>query len=116
MTVSAHDAAASLHVRERDLVRQVEERAASLRALFPEAAQCLRGMGATEVWAFGSLVVGDAHGGSDVDLAVAGLSADGYATALGVMSRLFPADVHLVRMERASASLTERIRREGKSL
>ncbi len=69
--------------------------------------------GATEVWLFGSLCTGDVHGGSDVDLAVRGLSPADHMRAWAAVDRFDDAVVDLVLLEEAPPSLVERIIAEG---
>lgn len=76
----------------------------------------LHDRGAVEVWLFGSLATAHVHPGSDVDLAVLGLPATSYFTALADLMELFGTPVDLVRIEEAPTSLRERIAREGRLL
>ena len=109
-------AAASLRARDRARAREAHARAEVLRALLPQAAATLRELGAKQIWAFGSLVNGNVHPGSDMDLAVLGLSGEAWASALGRLSQLVPAEVDLVRIESATPSFADRIRCEGRVL
>jgi predicted nucleotidyltransferase len=114
--VSLHAAAASFRARAHAQAEGDEARAEGLRRLYPEIARALQDLGATEVWAFGSLVHGDVHARSDVDIAVRGLDSATFAEALGVMSRLVPAEFDLVRLEAAPPGLVARIVAEARRL
>ena len=86
-----------------------------LRQAIPAAAAMLRSrFGVTRVLLFGSLVTGDVHAESDIDLAVEGLAPERYFEALGELFRTLPANVDLVRLEEASSSLGDRIAAEGR--
>jgi hypothetical protein len=96
---------------------RAEERAARLLALLPQARDLLIARhGARTVRLFGSLAVGDFTEHSDVDLAVEGLDGSRYFAALSELMTLFGGPVDLVPMERAAASLRDRIAVEGKPL
>lgn len=116
--MSVSPTSAARHLRSLESQRRAvdEARADGLRTLLPQAADLLRALGATEVWAFGSLVAGGVHADSDVDLAVAGLDDSGWARALGALDALIPAPVDLVLLERATPGFASRIRREGQAL
>lgn len=116
MAVEPAVAAAHLAARARAERAVASARAERLRALFPQAAAALRGLGAREVWAFGSLVWGEPHEESDVDLAVSGVSAEAFVAALGELARIFPCDVDLVSLERIGEGFATRIRTEGVAL
>ena len=89
-------------------------RAQGLRQKLPAGAALLRAHGATRVVLFGSLARdGAAHGASDVDLAVWGLDGSTYFRVLAELAELLGTDVDLVEMEKASASLRERVARDG---
>lgn len=113
ISVSPATAAATLRAQRDAELRAASIRADTLRALFPAAAAVLYGLGATRVWAFGSLVDGVPHERSDVDLAVAGLPGEAFAAALGKLSRLFPCEVDLFAVERAAPTFADRIVSEG---
>lgn len=116
MAVSPASAAATLRAQGLRKAEVAAARAARLSALLPDAAAILRELGATHVWAFGSLVHGDPHEESDVDLATTGLSGGAFVTGLGRLSLLFPADVDLVRLESAAESFAARVQTEGRAL
>jgi predicted nucleotidyltransferase len=63
------------------------------------AAHLLRSMGATEVFVFGSAVKGGLRPGSDVDLAVTGLPANLYFSAVSKASSLLGREVDLVHLD-----------------
>lgn len=75
-----------------------------------------REFGATEVILFGSLVEGDPHAGSDVDLAVRGIPPDRYFEALARAADMLGCDVDLVELESARPSLRSRIDETGVAL
>jgi len=95
------------------VTRELEEaarRADALRAKAHEAAQILRGFGATGIWLFGSLAWGEPHQGSDVDLLVEGVPAATWADAVRAVERLFAgAHVDALRAEDAPRSLVDRV-------
>lgn len=105
-------------LRDRDAAARARasERAEGLRHLLPEAVAALRAFGARRIRLFGSLVSGDVHESSDVDLAVEGLSAERHQEALTALMVLFPCDVDLVRLEGAPEALRSRIAAEGRDL
>ncbi|HYV45203.1 MAG TPA: nucleotidyltransferase domain-containing protein [Myxococcaceae bacterium] len=102
------------------VTRELEEatqRADALRATAGEAAQILRGFGATGVWLFGSLAWGEPHQGSDVDLLVEGVPAASWLDAVRAAERLFAgAQVDALRSEDSPRSLVDRVRAEGARL
>lgn len=101
--------------RRRDVLAL--ECAARLRAQVADAAEVLNDrFGATEVWRFGSLTTGAVHADSDVNLGVRGISAAEHMRAWAAVDRFEDAEVDLVRLEEAPASLVARISREGKRL
>jgi len=71
--------------------------------------------GAKRVWLFGSLAEGLFWEGSDIDLAVEGLSSEVYFAALSEIWRLLPGgmELDLIPLEDAYESLRERILKEG---
>jgi predicted nucleotidyltransferase len=106
------------HMRRRAAKRaeKSRQRAAALACHLEAARDRLLELGASRVILFGSLAAGTAHEASDVDLAVAGLPAEVYFTALGELMTLFCAPVDLVRIEEACPSLADRIAAEGQQL
>jgi predicted nucleotidyltransferase len=84
-----------------------------LRELLPAAVAALREHGAQKVILFGSLATGRTTGGSDIDLAVEGLAAERYFSALADVMAAVVGPVDLVRLEEAPASLVDRIAAEG---
>lgn len=89
-------------------------RAQALRAEVPEIARWLTGRGATKVVLFGSLATGKPpHRGTDIDLAVLGMSEDEVAEALLELEPRLGAKVDLVRLETASPSMQRRIETDG---
>ena len=63
------------------------------------AADLLRRLGATEVFIFGSAIRGELRPDSDVDLAVIGLPAQAYFTAISKASDLLGRPVDLVDLD-----------------
>lgn len=100
--------------RQRREAAAASARGAALRAKAREVADVLRReFGATEVILFGSLVEGDVHACSDVDLAVRGLPPGRYFEALARAADLLGCDVDLVDLESARPSLRSRIDETG---
>jgi predicted nucleotidyltransferase len=88
-----------------DAARGAARRAASL---------LVEAFGVQEVWLFGSLATGGPrHAGFDIDLAVTGLDAARYFTALSRIGELTDVPADLVTLESCSPALRERIREEG---
>ncbi len=63
------------------------------------AARLLRGMGASQVFFFGSFARGELRPGSDIDLAVSGLPAMVYFSAVSRASDLFGRPVDLLDLD-----------------
>jgi predicted nucleotidyltransferase len=63
------------------------------------AANLLRSMGASEVFIFGSFTKGSLRPGSDVDMAVTGLPAQVYFSAVSKASDIFRRPVDLVDLD-----------------
>lgn len=74
--------------------------------------------GVKKVWLFGSLAEGLFWEGSDIDLAVEGLSSEVYFAALSEIWRLLPGgmELDLIPLEDAYESLRERVLKEGEIL
>ncbi len=66
------------------------------------AADLLRGMGATEVFVFGSAAKGELRPDSDVDMAVSGLPASVYFSAVSRASDILGRPVDLVDLDDAT--------------
>lgn len=66
------------------------------------AAALLRGMGATEVYVFGSAAKGELRPDSDVDMAVSGLPEEVYFAAVSRASDIFGRPVDLVDLDDAT--------------
>jgi uncharacterized protein len=106
-------------LRERSAERQARAdlRARRLRELLPRAAGLLVDRyQARRVLLFGSLALGGHSERSDVDLAVEGMPASLYFSALADLMALFGGPVDLVRIEEAVPSLRVAIEQEGKTL
>ncbi|MEQ1912488.1 MAG: nucleotidyltransferase domain-containing protein [Vicinamibacterales bacterium] len=117
MRVTVEQMASTLRRRAAARAARASSRAEALLAHMPEARNLLRARyGATSVWLFGSLAVGNYRDTSDVDIAVTGLASVDYFAALTDLMNLFAVPVDLVRLEEASSSLKERILAEGRRL
>jgi predicted nucleotidyltransferase len=92
------------------------QRATALRQNLAEAAALLRSAGASRVVLFGSLVVGEPHAGSDVDLAAEGLPRTRLFELQAELMELFGTHVDLVLLEDAPESLRSSIAAEGEEL
>ncbi len=115
--VRAEDLAQTLRARSAERGARAKLRADRLRALLPQAASLLtKRYGASQVALFGSLAEETFSEESDVDLAVLGMPAAGYFSALADLMELFGGPVDLVRVEDAAPSLRAHIEEEGKTL
>jgi predicted nucleotidyltransferase len=85
-------------------------------AKLPHAVAFLRGLGAQQVWLFGSLVTGTTHGQSDVDLMVAGLPASERTKAWLELEEFFGASVDLVPEEVTSSAFRNAVHRWGREI
>lgn len=113
MAVTVRRTRAHLRRRSDEEQRAAEARLHDLEDALPVAVAILRELGAERVWCFGSLAAGDVHAGSDLDLAVCGLSPSTWVEASGRLSRQVPVTVELVRLEDAPPTLRDRILDEG---
>lgn len=103
--------------RERRKAAAVATRVAERREALGEVASILvEEFGATEVILFGSMVEGDVHAASDVDLGVRGLSPHRYFDAVARVTQLLACDVDLVELETARPSLRAHIVETGQVL
>jgi predicted nucleotidyltransferase len=68
-------------------------------ALLTAAASLLRSMGASQVFVFGSLAAGELRPDSDIDVAVSGLPARVYFSAVSKLSDLFERPVDLLDLD-----------------
>ena len=114
--VSSADILATLARRASDERARAAGRARTQLAKVDAAKGLLEQHGARRVWLFGSLARGDVRRDSDVDLAVEGLPASAYFSALAALMDLFGGRVDFVRVEEAGDSLRACIRDEGKAL
>lgn len=80
--------------------------------LIATAAAILREEGASEVYVFGSMARGDARAGSDLDIAVSGLSSDRIIRALMRLHSETGRMADLVQMER-DAAFVDYLRSKG---
>lgn len=90
MAVSPAAAAGSLRARDRARASEAHARAEVAAPCSLRPPRRWGGVGAKQNWAFGSLVNGNVHPGSDRDVAVLGLSRETWASALGRLSQLVP--------------------------
>ncbi len=67
--------------------------------LLTAAASLLRSMGASQVFAFGSFMSGELRLESDIDIAVSGLPAKVYFSAVSKLSDLFERPVDLLDLD-----------------
>lgn len=105
--------------RQLDEARRSDRRrrAAMVRSRLPEVVRRLTvELGATKVVLFGSLLRGELHEGSDVDLAVEGLAAGTYFHAVDRAAEAAGVPVDLVPLEEASPELRALIEEEGEVL
>jgi predicted nucleotidyltransferase len=117
MGTTAEQVLRTLRERERARQQAAHERAQRLAGVLPELkALLVERFGARRIWLFGSLALGTAHLGSDIDLATEGLPPERYFEALAEAMRIARADVDLVRLEEAPQSLRERVAEEGREL
>lgn len=116
--VDVHQAAATYRARVEAEQARLARRADALRAAVEVVAAELRArFGVGRVVLFGSLARGDHGAGSDVDLAVSGLSNEDYWSALATASRVLGTDaIDLVRLEEAMPALLETLDYEGVAL
>jgi predicted nucleotidyltransferase len=70
-----------------------------IKVLLERGADLLRAAGAREVYVFGSVAAGAAHGRSDVDLAVVGLPPESFFVAMARLVDLFDRNVDLVDLD-----------------
>lgn len=107
----------SLQQRDREIRAARRDRAAIVEQRLSDIVRRLVDtFGVTKVVLFGSLLTGELHDGSDLDLAVKGLAPAEYWRAIDVATETAGIPVDLVRLEEARDSLTERIQREGRVL
>lgn len=106
--------AALYREREQARLAALAGRAGELRAKLPEAAALLRAeFGAGRVGVFGSLARGDFAEASNVDLYVDRVAPGHYFQAIAALVALLDADVDLIELDRAPASLRDHIAEEG---
>lgn len=116
VVVTLEDMRRTVAAREAEVKRAVAAEVARLRAALPGVVAHLEGLGATQVYLFGSLASGRFRQDSDVDLAVRGLD---WRTVLreGVRcAGLLDRHVDLVMLEEAPPSLVEGVEATGERL
>lgn len=103
------------HRRRAESVRCARRaKAAEVRErLRPAVAALVREFGVTEVFLFGSLLSGELHDRSDVDIAVVGLGDDDYFAAVHLLATSLRVPVDLVPLEGAPETLRARVIDEG---
>jgi len=83
-----------------------------LRGLIQQAAAALKGVGAREVYVFGSAATGRMHDGSDLDLAVTGLPPERFFEAMGKAGDILGRPLDLVDLDEDNP-FTRYLREEG---
>jgi predicted nucleotidyltransferase len=86
--------------------------ATTLSEAIRAAARVLREQGAREVYLFGSAATGRLRDGSDVDLAVAGLSPERFFRAMGLAADLLDRPLSLVDLDE-DTPFTRYLKAEG---
>jgi predicted nucleotidyltransferase len=116
--VSVRPEEAVLRLRARYEHPSSEDLAATRTALglLPRLAAGLREVGAGRVILFGSLALGTFHAGSDIDLAVGGLTERELARLERELSTLAGIAVELVNLDIASPGIRRHIDRRGREL
>jgi predicted nucleotidyltransferase len=114
ITVTPADTARVIVARFARAQGERAARTAAIRAqVFQEVLPAAQALGAGRVFLFGSFAWGEPHAGSDVDLAVEGLSAAGCdALAAALLFRL-DAPIDVVPLNGAAAGLRDRVLAEG---
>ena len=103
----------TLELREPDR-RTLAERKTALLEKARCACEYLRGLGAGEVYVFGSITRDDFHLHSDVDIAVAGLPFEHiYSVESRIEDILGTEEFHLVYLEYAKEHVRNRILEQG---
>jgi len=106
MAITAREAVAILRERLARTLPDREMWSARIRARVPAVLDVLvREFRVRRVVLFGSVAAGMAHAGSDIDLAVEGLSPADYFRALARAGDVAGRDVDLVRLEEVSGPL-----------
>ncbi len=114
MPVTPADTRAYLLATARQRETAARRRAEELRERLASVAPAIRSAsGASAVIRFGSFARGQAHEGSDVDMAVCGASGATDGDVLRACATAFDYDVHLVHLEHAPPSPRARIEAEG---
>lgn len=99
--------------------RRLEEEMLRLRRIqlvekVKECAIAIKRIGGKRVILFGSLATGRFHRGSDVDIAVDGLSSKAYFKAIGLIEEILgDISFDLVDMEEMLPTVRQKIEREG---
>lgn len=116
MSVSPSDAVRRLRERLEHRSKEELSAEASAKALLPVFADALKAAGANRVVLFGSLADGLFRQGSDIDLAVAGLTEGVLARFEHRFTILAHRRVELANLDILPQSLRERIDRFGQEL
>ena len=77
-----------------------------------EAVRTLKGLGAREVYLFGSVAIDRDEDGSDVDMAVVGLPPEVFFGAIGAAERILRRPLDLVDLDESNA-FTRYLKEEG---
>lgn len=117
MVVSIEEIASQVNARHQQMIAAGTIRRECLLKQLPQAIHLLRhNYGVTRIVLFGSLASNNPRPASDVDLAVENLHSNHYFNALDKLMEIFKTSVDLVAIEKASASLLQRINAEGQEL
>jgi predicted nucleotidyltransferase len=117
MTITPESAARALVARASGEQAAFAVEVESLRQRLPSVSKLLRRQyGARRVVLFGSLAWGGFHEGSDVDIAVEGVSDSDAGVAMADASTAAQRLVEIFRLEDLPASFRQRVLRDGLSL
>jgi len=114
--VTGRDLRAFVAAREARRRVRLDALRVTLEAALPDLARVLTDAGAERVLAFGSLISGGLHDGSDIDLAVIGLPPERYFATLAELLARAPVAVDLVELELAPPSLAAHVLATGRDL
>ena len=116
MSITPEQGARQLRARSDARAAKARTRREEVRSKLGAATALLRRAGADRVWLFGSLADAHATTAGDVDLACSGMAARSYFDVLADLMTLFGTPVDLVLLERAPASLRDRVVETGEEL
>ena len=86
---------------------------AAIQQAIEQAAAILKAAGAQEVYLFGSILAGQLHPDSDIDLAVSGLPPDKFSQAMGQTLLVLPRPLDLVDLD-IDTPFTRYLKQKGK--